>query len=636
LLIICLFWAAFGTSTFAQIDPESPSDEAMYYYQEGMRHLDAKRTKDAIQAFVEALKYDKRFAEAHLQMAFINEELGLYDQSALFYKNTYVIKGKKYPSAYLLAAESNMILTNYSLARKQLEMMLELTVVNGKLREKAEETLRNAKFGEKAILTPVPFDPKNLGKGVNTEYDEYLPTVTADETNLIITRKEPRPVRGRTRMREDFYSSNKTEAGWQKAENIGPPINTDGNEGAQCLSPDGQILFYTGCNLPAGVGDCDLYMARWEGESWSKPKNLGNPVNSTSWDSQPSLSSDGKTLYFTSTRKGGKGGQDIWRTVMRENGSWSIPENLDINTDGHEISPFIHPDDNTLYFASTGHPGMGEMDIFYVRREADGKFKNPINIGYPINTAEHESSLIVSASGNTAYFASDMEGGYGMMDIYGFDLYEDARPTSVSYTSGKVFDKETKAELAANFELLDLSTGEVVVRSTSDPKTGEFLVCLPSGKEYGLNVSKDGYLFYSEHFSITEAALKEPVFLKVPLQPIKVGGKVVMKNIFFATGKYDLKPASLAELGKLVAFLNTNSSVGIEISGHTDNVGGAELNQKLSTNRAKSVYNHLIEKGIDASRLTYKGYGASTPIASNDDEAGRAQNRRTEFKVVSK
>jgi outer membrane protein OmpA-like peptidoglycan-associated protein len=365
--------------------------------------------------------------------------------------------------------------------------------------------------------------------------------------------------------------------------------------------------------------------------------NMGATVNSSSWDSQPSVSSDGNTLYFTSDRSGGKGKKDIWKTTKNDKGEWTTPVNLGdtINTHNDEMAPFIHPDDQTLYFTSNGHQGMGGYDIFYSRKDSSGNWETPINIGYPINTSDDESCLIVNANGDLAYFSSDRPGGKGSMDIYSFPLYEKARPKRVTYLKGTVYDKVTKNKLEAKFELVDLATGKIYTESFSDKVTGEFLVCLPTEKDYALNVSKDSYLFYSENFTLTGIHSNSDPFLKdIPLQPIKKDEIVILKNIFFDTDKFDLKTESTAELEKLYDLLVKNPKLKIEISGHTDNVGDDKYNQVLSENRAKAVYDYLVLKGIAKERLTYKGYGETKPIETNDTEAGRAINRRTEFKVI--
>jgi outer membrane protein OmpA-like peptidoglycan-associated protein len=301
------------------------------------------------------------------------------------------------------------------------------------------------------------------------------------------------------------------------------------------------------------------------------------------------------------------------------------------------MAPFIHPDNRTLYFASRGHQGMGGFDLFVSRMDANGNWTSPVDLAYPINTYADEINLVVNAKGDVAYISSDKLGGKGGMDIYSFKLYKEAQPVMVTYFKGIVFDKETKHRLEAKFELIDLATGKVVSSSSSDPLTGEFLLALPTEKNYGLNVSKPGYLFYSDHFELKgESSKTKPFIYNVPLQPIRVGETVILKNIFFDTDKYDLKEESISELARLTQLLKSNPQIHIEISGHTDNHGSADHNLVLSRNRAKAVYNYLIMNGISKERLSYDGFGMTRPIDTNDTEQGRANNRRTEFSVVAK
>jgi outer membrane protein OmpA-like peptidoglycan-associated protein len=328
---------------------------------------------------------------------------------------------------------------------------------------------------------------------------------------------------------------------------------------------------------------------------------------------------------------------DIWVVELTKDGfPAKKAENMGeiINTEYNDCSPFIHPDGRTLYFASDGHIGMGDYDLFVSRLDYNAEWGVPKNLGYPINTKEEERSMIVNAKGDMALFASARQPGKGL-DIYKFPLHEEVKPISVSYVKGYVYDSVTGNKLSASCELIDIETGIVIAEEQSEENTGKYLVCLPIDRNYAFNVSKDGYLFYSENFSLTNLEdPSEPFIMNIPLQPIREGVTIVLKNIFFDFNKFELQSSSYAELNKVVSFMLKNPHVRIEIGGHTDNVGNKEFNASLSTNRAKAVYNYLLSKGIEASRLSYKGYDFSMPIADNDTEVGRALNRRTEFKIV--
>jgi outer membrane protein OmpA-like peptidoglycan-associated protein len=404
------------------------------------------------------------------------------------------------------------------------------------------------------------------------------------------------------------------------------------------------ILIFTACELNgdwgqgrAGLGHCDLFFSQRQGTGWSAPENLGEKVNSFFWESQPSYASDGRTVYFVRGRKGQNGldEQDIWVSRLGEDRSWGKPERLKgkVNTPYTEESVMIHPDGRTLYFSSDGHPGMGGLDIFVSYLDENGEWAEPINLGYPINTCNDENSLLVSASGEIAFFASDREGGFGDLDLYSFELPQHVRPVPVNYCKGKVYDKSSLKRLEAHFELIDLESGKLIVESYSDPLSGEFLVCLPEGKEYALNVNRPGYLFYSANV-IPRNVSKDGFSFDVPLQKIKAGSSIVLNNVFFDTDKSDLKPASKIELNKLVQFLSENPTLRVELGGHTDNIGSDADNLNLSERRAKAVVDFLVANGVTVDRLTAVGYGESKPLESNDTAEGRAKNRRTEFTIL--
>jgi outer membrane protein OmpA-like peptidoglycan-associated protein len=395
-------------------------------------------------------------------------------------------------------------------------------------------------------------------------------------------------------------------------------------------------MIFTACNRGDGIGRCDLYASSKEGDIWSLPINLGNPVNTKYRETQPSISPDSRTLYFSSDRPGGKGLHDIWVSHRDENGQWSTPLNLGdtINTEGEEMSPFIHPDDQSLYFSSDGLIGLGGYDLFISRRDSAGKWQTPVNLGYPINTNRDEIGLIVNSRGDKAYYSSDVDKITGK-DIFVFELPVRDRPLMVTYMKGKVFDALDHRLLKAQFELVDLETGRIIFSSFSDSLTGEFLVSIPVNRNYMLNVAKKAYLFFSENFSLKNSFDADKPFLKdVPLQPMMIGNSVVLKNVFFDTDSYALKKESTVELKKVVRLLQTNPEIKIEIGGHTDNTGNLDYNQKLSESRAKAVVDYLISTSVKADRMVSKGYGMNIPVATNDTEEGRAQNRRTELKII--
>lgn len=615
----------------------SANKKAIAQYEKTIKYWLQGKTVQAIKGFEKTLEIAPDFIEANFMLGDIYIDTKDMEKAKKYYLNGVLTDSSYYTKGWYWLANIEMNDGNYDMAKQYFSIFLTLDKDNKDLQPLANKGIKEAEFREYAIANPIPFTPQNMGKMINTPYDEYLPALTADEQTLVITRKEPRKstTTAMTPEEEDFYISTlDTNGNWTMAERVSEPLNSNDNEGAQCISQDGRFIVFTICG-EGGLGSCDLYWSKKIGDRWSKPRNLGAAVNSRYWDSQPSFSIDGKTLYFTSNRPGGKGGKDIWKTTLKANGQWGKAVNMgdSINTPQDETCPFIHYDDQTLYFASNGHIGMGGFDIFYSRKLNDTTWSMPTNIGYPINTSGEEMNLIVGASGNTAIFSSDKLDGYGGQDLYSFELYEDARPVPTTYMKGIVFDEKTNQRLAADFKIIDLENENEVVSATADPVTGSFLISLPVNKNYALNVSMDGYLFHSENIELLSGTPDEPFLKNVGMKQLSVGESVVLKNVFFETNKYDLKDESRVELMKLHSFMQNNPAVSIEISGHTDNVGNDNDNQTLSENRAQAIYNFLIENGIEANRLSYKGYGETQPIDTNDTEEGRANNRRSEFKI---
>ncbi|MBP5722599.1 MAG: OmpA family protein, partial [Bacteroidales bacterium] len=483
---------------------------------------------------------------------------------------------------------------------------------------------------------PINFTPINLWANINSPYDDYHPSITVDDNTLIFTTNLP--TQNPRVKQEDLFSAQKIDNKWQKSVPLSS-INTRTNEGAQSITTDGKTMFFTVCGAPNGHGSCDIYMTKKVGDKWIQPQNLGEPINSKYWESQPSCSADGRTLYFASTRPDGFGKKDIYVSYLQANGQWSKPANLgsEINTKYDDESPYIHADGITLYYASDGRPGMGKKDIFGTKKLDKTAWATPENLGYPINTNEDESHLIINAEGTKGYFASNRFGGVGGFDMYEFTIDETfkIKPNPVTYVQCIVFDNKTKAKLAAKVILSDVTTNEKVFINISDPVSGECIVPFIEGHEYALSVERSGYLFYSENVSL--AIFKGQEKVDIPLQQIIVGNYVVLKNIFFDTDQVSYKKESEPELEAIGRFMKQNPTVHIEIGGHTDNVGNAAYNQKLSENRATYIASELIKVyGVEKERLTWKGYGSSKPCAPNDTPANRAKNRRTEMIITAK
>ncbi|HEY3372473.1 MAG TPA: OmpA family protein [Prolixibacteraceae bacterium] len=598
----------------------------------------------SLQLLQQAIALDPNFLEAYLLNSDMYQEMDSVSLQIQSLEAAIRINASKYTKLYYTLGNACYRSGLYQKAVDSYSKYLEIAGQNGTFISKARQNIVKCTSALDLIKHPVAFNAKNMGTAINSSDDDYWPSFTVDGKTLIFTRLlgagEPSG-KGRTMAQEDFYTSHLIDSQWQPSEPVSS-INTTDNEGAQSISPDGKWLFFTACGRNDGMGSCDIYFSRNKGGSWSLPRNAGEPVNSPAWESQPSMSANGQSLFFVSSRKGGKGGMDIWKCNLlgfSEAGSpvWSQAVNLgdSINTPGNENSPFIHPDNKTLYFASDTWPGLGGFDLFYARQNGLD-WSKPRNIGYPINSFKDEQGLVVDASGKNAYYSSDRTGSRGR-DIYTFEMYADARPTPVSYVKGKVIDADSGEPLCAQVELIDLHEPASVVKSESCSEPGEFLMCLPLGKEYAFTVSKEGYLFYSENFQLKEKTeLVDPYILEIKLKKIDIGGSVVLKNVFFNTGSYELLPESKGELQRLIDLLTANKTIRIELQGHTDNVGTEATNLNLSERRAMEVYKYLVTNGIKAERLIAKGYGYSKPISNNDTPEGRSLNRRTEFKITGK
>ncbi len=633
LAVLCSFF------TFGQQKLYTKSKKAIKLYKKAEQSFRYYKYAETADLLKKALKADPKFIEAYLLYAQLYQENKKTEKAKECYYKIIEIDAEYFPMVYYYLGNTELAGGNYAKAKKAFEALKEQNV-SGKSKKKATQKLRQCNFAIEEMRHPVPFAPVNLGDKINTASQEYAPALTIDGQGLFFTRLVPTPV-GAPNMEkynEDFFLSRKAGDKWMEAINLGKPINTVFNEGAQSLSANGQTIVYTSCLCQNGMQKCcDLYMAKFVGKNWTRPQNMGTPVNTTAWESQPTISADGQTIYFVSNRKGGLGGKDIWVTNKQDDGTWGTPVNLgdSINTPFDDISPFIHPDGKTLYFASNGIVGLGGFDLYLSRKQSNGKWTTPQNLGYPINTHKDEKSLILNAAGDYAFFASERDEGFGGLDLYGFDLYPEARPTKVIYVEGIIYDKETRKPLQAKFQLINLRTKERVFSAESNPKNGNFLLCLPLNENYAFHAAKPGYLFFSENFSLKNIRLDENFKLNIPLKPIKKGENIVLKNVFFDTDKYLLKQESNVELLKLVDFLKKNPTIKIELGGHTDKQGTAQHNKTLSMNRAKAVYLFLIEHQIAPERLTYKGYGFTKPIDTNETQSGRARNRRTEYKIIS-
>jgi outer membrane protein OmpA-like peptidoglycan-associated protein len=635
--LVCLgIFLGFCFYGSAQENPNKrKADE---YYQRALKAYfqnDSKKVEENCYNAIDALP---TWGKPYYLLGQMYDQKQQYEDAIRVY-DKYLVQVPNDFDAIMGKADDELQLEKYDEATADYEHAVSVSDVPPKQHKAAEGKLANMQYIRYLVAHPVPFTPENLGANVNSANDEYFPAFTVDGQTMYFTRKKiggTKEFHGTTfvDMNEDIMMSKLENNDWQPAEDIPGPINTpDNNEGAMAIAPDGSFMIFTRCVK----GNCDLYISFFVNNSWTKPVNMGDPVNTRYNEKQTSISGDGRTIYFSSDRPGGQGGLDLWMSTRDDNWNFSVPVNLGtaINTNQDDQYPFIHPDNQTLYFISRGHKGMGKDDIFYAFRNANGQWDSAINLGYPINTPGYEPGVVIDRLGEYAYFSSERAGGFGGLDLYRFKLPEHARPHPVTYLKAHISDIYSKLPLDAELELVDLETGKSYLKTIAS-KSGDVEAVLPGGRDYMVNVSDSGYLFYSDNIPLKNYHDNSPFIKNIELSPIKAGEKINLRNVFFPTDGYILEDKSKAELTKLAAFLVANPKVKLEISGHTDNTGKPAYNKDLSEKRAKSVYDYLVnEAKIPSARLTYKGYGDTQPIAPNTSEKGRQQNRRTEVKIIN-
>jgi outer membrane protein OmpA-like peptidoglycan-associated protein/outer membrane protein assembly factor BamD (BamD/ComL family) len=613
------------------------SNRAVKYYDLGKRDYDLLYFDRAERNLLEAVTADAGFYEAQILLGQLYSDMQEWEKSVIHYRKAISIDSLNFIPALYSLGRAEMRTGRYLPAKSHLEAYLLQPKTTAKLRADAEKMVANCLFALSFPQSQYQADPKSVGDSVNTELDEYWPSVTGDGMELIFTREVKRAGGyGRDRQ-EDFYVSKWTKGSyWGTAHNAGAPLNTAGNEGAQSISSDGRSMYFTACDRNDGQGRCDIYYSTYDGARWSPGVNLGPPVNTVYWESQPSISPDGKMLFFVSNRPGGIGGMDIWYSVMDSDGKWGRPVNPGkiINTAGDEFSPFIYFNGRTLYFSSNGRPSFGGHDIYSTTLKPDSTWTEPQNLGPAVNTPADETGLIIESSGKRAFFSSVRENSKGK-DIFYIDLPESVQPEPVSYFKGTVIDKADGKALKAKYELTDLTNRKIMIASSTDNE-GNFFVCLPSGFRYGLNVTSDGYMMFSENFDFEEGYTSaEPYRKTIGLNRVRKGEFMRMYNVFYNTDSWELLDESRPELENLLEFLTINSTVVVEIGGHTDSDGTDEHNLVLSERRANSVKDWLIKKGISSGRIYTHGYGESSPVADNLTPAGKKLNRRTEITILS-
>lgn len=609
---------------------EINSDIRLNYYDVALEKLDKfiAKTPDYLQAYI--LKGEVQYRLENLKDAAISLEY-VIQQDSLCDVNSFYTLGRIYQQ-----------LKDIDRAKKNYHRFIRLGK-NENLINRAKSSLEQLDFIDYAVKHPVAFNPEKLDKTINgTPSSESLPLFTVDGRQMIFTRK----INGQ----EDLYTSSLDQNGkWTEAVPL-DELNTPQNDGAHAISADGQVIIFTGCNWEDGLGGCDLYISEKMKGKWGKPKNMGAPINTRAREAQPTLSADGRTMYFVSDRADGVGGRDIWRSKRRPDGLWSVPRNVGptINTTGDDESPHLHFDGRHLYFMSNGHIGMGDSDL-YLSTLKEGNWSSPINLGYPINTEAREGALSVSPDGEYAYFTSnrkldsDNEEKYDH-DIYRFKLPDGLKPDPVSFGIFNIVDASTNKLIPAEISVFDQTSNELLSSFEYLPTQPSPLVTFALGNHYGVHITSPGYVFYSSTgLLFDDISINKFDTITIALSKLEVSSDeetltspTVLNNVFFSSGSADLSPSSFFELDRLLDLLNSHPDIIFQISGHTDDVGSEADNLALSQLRAEAVRNYLLARGIAASRVRAVGYGESQPIADNGTEKERAMNRRTEFFILKK
>lgn len=633
---VLLFATLFSTISLAQSTSglSTQSKKAIEYYIEADNHRVRREYVLAIDLLNKAIAKDPKFVEAYLRLGLTYFTMKQYPNAIQQYEKglglTTEINRQK--QCWLALGELYLLSEQYEKAINVLDLFIRNERTNKQRIDQAKLLYNSAKFALESKNDVNALHTRPLSDTVNKFELQYFPVLTADQSELIYTRR----LDDSPNADEDLVVSRKDKRGrWLPPESISRNINTiENKEGTCSISADGRKLILTVCPY----GGCDLYESIKVGNDWSEPRNLGPNVNSRAWDSQPSLSADGRTLYFISNRGGGLGLRDIWVSSLNDRGEWTKAVNIGptVNSAYDEYSPYIHANNKTLFFSTNGRPGFGGYDIFYSDRDSSG-WTLPKNLGQPINDHSEQFSLFITADGKKGYYSSEerLPSGRSRSKIYEVQIPPQNQVRFRSnYVKGAIHDKSSKAPLRARIELLNINTDEVVSLVSSDSVTGEYLMVLTQGDEYALYVTKAGYLFKSYNFNYSEITDFEPITIDIDLEKVIAGSVAVLNNLFFDVDKYELKEKSSPELQKILRFLRENPRIRVEIGGHTDNSGSAEHNRELSEKRARSVHDFLVKQGISEARLVTKGYGPDRPIASNDTETGRQQNRRIEFRIL--
>jgi OOP family OmpA-OmpF porin len=626
--IFLVFFCLGGSISLHSQTLSTQNKKAIDFYIEADNYRVRGQYDQAIRLLKQAIERDKKFEEAYYRLGITYRSAGDLTLSSenleqAFSLTPYPLKQKGY---LFLLADNYLRRGQYEKSTISLDKFLEIEKTDKAKIDLATIWKMQAAYGLAHQGENLGYNVKALSDTVNKYPMQYFPAITAEGNELIFTVRYGRAHNDN----EDIFISYRKDGKWQEPVSISENINSAYREGACSISADGRHLIFTIC----GPRGCDLFESKKEGDVWRKPVSLGPAVNSYGWEAQPSLSADGNELYFVSDRKGGVGGYDIWYSKKDSTGAWTKAINLgkSVNTKFDETAPFIHVNNQNLFYASNGLPGFGGTDI-YMSEKIEGQWQTPKNMGALLNDFEDQYSLVVTSDGANAFYSR--EEGRTKSKIYQTNIPKELQVRSRgNVVKGIVTDSKTKLVLQAQVELFDLKTNQKISVINSDSVNGQYLIVVPGKSEYALHVAEPGYLFYSLHFNYEDKDQDQPLTIDIALQPIVKNAMTVLNNIFFDFDQFEIKPRSFSELDEVVKFLKENPKIKVEISGHTDNVGDENYNQQLSLKRAQSVVNYFTSKGITVARLSQIGYGSKKPIKPNDSEENRQINRRIEFRII--
>jgi len=603
------------------------SKQALQNYEAGLRALENKDIQKAIQLFSSASEKDNQYIDPLIALFQTYQDTRNFKLAIDRFEQIKKIDSSASVPFIVKQATALASLGQYNAAKDLVDPYIINNTLPSYLKEKANVLMEHCKFAI-AQKNAAEITIQNMGDSINSAASEYFPTVSIQDSLFLFMRRL-------NLSREDIYSSNMGTGGFSTAQPLSDTLNFAAKKGSMSLSADLQTLYYAADYAEQGYGRYDLYKVQRTPWGWSKPKNLGQRINSDYWDSAPSIAPDGNSIYFASNRPEGYGGIDIYVAYKNEKGYWEDAINLGptINTKGDDQTPFIHADNQSLYFSSNGHPGFGGADFYVSRKKIDGSWTTPLNLGYPINTYDNEGSIAVASNGVSAYIASDRADSRGELDIYKITLAENTRAHKTWYIKGEIIDAKSKKTIAADVNIVDPASGYPLLEMQVD-SMGKFLLALPYFDSLGLKIMSKDHDYITSILPIDSVKAMAGKTFNFALTPIEKVFTKIFNQVYFESSSAKLQSISRVELDALVTYLTNTKQATILIEGHTDNTGSVAQNNLLSLQRAESIMQYLVSKGVAGNRIQAKGLGSSMPIADNTTAAGRAKNRRTSFTIT--